>query len=577
MESIITIEDMHTEHQGFIRRYIFSTDHKVIAAQYLITALIWALVAGLLASIFRTQLALSQKSILTPESYNAAVTMHGAIMIFWVAMPLLIGAFANLCIPLMVGAKDMAFPGLNMLSYWVFFLSSIILISSFFVPSGPAPFGWTIYPPLSADARFTAAKPGEILFLFALLLEFASMLMGGINYITTTISLRTRGLGMMRLPIVVWMQLIAALVFLFAVTPLVAGIGFLLLDVIVGTSFFRVTAQSQGDPLLWQHIFWFFGHPEVYVVLLPGLGIIAEVFASHTRKPIFGYKSIVYATIASAVLSFVVWGHHMFVSGMNPSLSYPFAVTTIAISVPFSVILVCLALTLWNGSIRFTSSFLFALGSFAAFIIGGLTGLFLGSQVLDVYLHDTYFVIAHFHYTIFPSVILASFAGIYYWFPKLFGRTMNEFWGKVHFWGTFIGFNVFAFPLFFLGIAGGPRRYYDITHIDYLRHFQWIHILSTTGAVLLIAFQTPFIINFFVSVFRGKQAERNPWKATTLEWLAESPPPHRNWNGMVPVVVNDPYEYSPEGEEEEDFKPQGILIPRDEVLREGTNAPTGKH
>jgi cytochrome c oxidase subunit 1 len=555
------------EHQSFISRYIFSTDHKVIAAQYIITGLIWALVGGLLGLFFRFELTWPESGILSPEAYNASVTLHGAVMVFWVAMPILIGGFANLCIPLMIGAKDMAFPRLNMLSYWVFFISSIILAISFFVPGGPAAYGWTIYPPLSSDPRFTGALLGGVLLILALAFEFSSMLMGGINYIVTTIALRTKGMSMMRLPMMVWMELIASVLFLLSVTPLIAGAVLLLLDMLAGTHFFRVTAWGQGDPVLWQHLFWFFGHPEVYVVLLPGLGIMVDVMTSHSRKPVYGYKSIVYANIAAGILSFVVWAHHMFVAGINPLLTFPFAILTIIISIPFTITLVCFGLTLWGGSIRYTAANLFAIGSFAAFIIGGLTGLFLGGQSTDIYFHDTYFVVAHFHYTLFPTAILAALAGIYHWFPKMFGRMMNEAWGKVHFWGTFIGFNVFAFTLFFLGFAGHPRRYSGVTHIEFLKDFQWIHLVSTAGAILLIAVQIPFIINFFSSMFVGKKAGDNPWRATTLEWLVESPPPHHNWGNMVPVVVNDPYDYSPEGEVE-DFRPQGVLTPREKVNEE---------
>ncbi|MFQ5788626.1 MAG: cbb3-type cytochrome c oxidase subunit I, partial [Thermodesulfobacteriota bacterium] len=403
----MTMEHEISEPKSFISRYIFSTDHKVIAVQFIITGLIWAIVGGLLGLFFRYELTWPETGILNPEAYNASVTLHGAIMVFWVAMPILIGGFANLCIPLMIGAKDMAFPRLNMLSYWVFFLSSLVLALSFFVTGGPASYGWTIYPPLSSDPRFTGAYLGGVLLILALAFEFVSMLMGGINYITTTINLRTKGMSMMRLPIIVWTEIIASVLFLLSVTPLIAGAVLLLLDILVGTHFFRVTAEGQGDPVLWQHLFWFFGHPEVYVVLLPAFGIIIEVFTSHSRKPVFGYKSIVYSSVVAGIISFVVWAHHMFVAGINPFLAFPFAILTIVISVPFAIMLICFSLTLWGGSIRFTAANLFAIEAFVAFIIGGLTGLFLGGQSTDIYFHDTYFVVAHFHYTLFPTAILA--------------------------------------------------------------------------------------------------------------------------------------------------------------------------
>ncbi|MBI4245152.1 MAG: cbb3-type cytochrome c oxidase subunit I [Planctomycetes bacterium] len=552
--------DEHGSHGGFVSRYVFSQDHKVIGLQYLITGLIMALLGGIIAVIFRSQLAWPNREVLSPEAYNSFVTMHGTLMVFWVAMPVLIGGFGNFCIPLMIGARDMAFPTLNMLSYWTFFLSSIVILVSFFVPGGAVSAGWTAYAPLSVDARFTGVNWGMSLWLVALILEFASMLMGGVNYITTIFNLRAKGLTLMRLPMLVWMEMIAAVLFMFSVGPLIAGGGLALLDKSIGTHFFRVTAEGQGDPVLWQHLFWFFGHPEVYVVLIPGLGIIAEVITACGRKALHGYKAIVYSTIAAGVLSFVVWAHHMFVAGLNPLLAVGFSITTILISIPFFILSVAFGLTLWGGSIRITSSFLFALGGYLIFIIGGVTGLFLGAQTADIYLHDTYFVVAHFHYTFFSSIIMGTIAGIYHWFPKMFGRKMNETLGKVHAVGTFIFYNLFAFPLFFLGLAGHPRRYSSALEYDFLAKYQWIHHLATGAAIILVALQIIFIYNFFKSMFTGEKAEKNPWRATTLEWLAESPPVHGNWGNASPVVENGPYEYSVEGDSD-DFRPQGKLIP----------------
>ena len=550
-----TLEHHHEE--SFIRKYIFSTDHKTIGKQYLITGIIMAIFGGVLAILFRINLA--NPGFLTPEQYNAFVTLHGAIMFFWVAMPILLGGFGNLLIPLMIGARDMAFPTLNMLSYWTFFLSSVILVLSFFVPGGAFSGGWTVYPPLSADPdRFLGANLGTVLFILALALEFTSMLMGGVNFITTVLTMRAKGLTLMRLPIFVWMEVVASVLFMFSVTPLIAGAIMLLLDITLGTHFFRVTAEKVGDPILWQHLFWFFGHPEVYVILFPALGILFEVFTTYARRPVFGYKLVVTATWVAGILSFLVWAHHQFVAGINPFSAIGFSITTVLISVPFSMTLVALGLTLAGGSIRFTPAFLFALFAFLMFIIGGLTGLPLGAVASDIYFHDTYFVVGHFHYTVFTIAVLSALAGIYHWFPKMFGRKINDTFGKIHAWLTLIFYNGFAFPAFFLGLAGHPRRYYSALELGYLAKYQWVHELMTISAVLLLATQLVFLVVFFWSIFAGeKETAPNPWRSTTLEWLAPSPPPHFNWGSAIPVVERGPYEYKPG---EKDFEPQGKLL-----------------
>ncbi len=551
-------QTLHHQEIGWVRRYIFSTDHKVIAKQYLFTGLAFALIGGVLSLIIRAQVANPEGNLVSPEAYNSFVTMHGTLMVFWVAMPILLGFFGNLTIPLMIGARDMAFPNLNMMSYWTFFLSAVVILASFFVPGGAFAAGWTGYAPLSANSAFTGVNLGVVFWIFGLALEFTAVLMGGINFVTTPFNLRARGMGLMSLPMIVWMEIIATLLFMLSVGPLIAGALMLLFDNAVGTSFFLVSAEAAGDPLLWQHLFWFFGHPEVYVVLLPGLGVIAEVFPASARTPMHGYKQIVYATIAAGILSFMVWAHHMFLAGLNPAAAVGFSITTIIISVPFFIMSVHLGLVLWGGSIRFHAPFLYALFAFAIFIIGGITGLPLGAMASDIQLHDTYFVVAHFHYTLFAGSIMAAFAGIHWWFPKLFGRMMNETLGKIHATATFVFFNFAFIPMFILGLAGFPRRYEGYTHIPALESYEWLNDVAMVGVALLVLTQLIFVFNFIYSLLAEKKAERNPWEATTLEWLTESPPPHLNWGAAVPVVDRGPYEYAVDGVE---YEPQGRLVP----------------
>ena len=567
MSSAATAHARHEEKLSFGRKYIFSLDHKVIGKQYLFLGMFMALAGGLLAYLLRWQLAWPEtavpgtswvpeptmfQGIIPPEFYNAIVTMHGTIMVFFVAMPILLGAFGNFLLPLMVGAPDMAFPRLNMMSFWTIFTASLVMLASFFVPGGAASAGWTGYPPLSADAVYTGVNWGITLWILGHALEFASFLMGGINFLTTTVSMRAVGLKMMRLPLMVWMQIAAAVIFMLSVGPLIAGAVLLLLDRTVGTSFYAV--QKGGDPLLWQHLFWFFGHPEVYVVLLPGLGAVLEVLPVFSRKPIFGYRAIVYSTIIAGFLSFIVWAHHMFVSGMDFKLVMPFSITTILISVPFTIILLAMIATLWKGAIRLATPMLFALGTLMVFIVGGLTGIFLGSASTDIYLHDTYFVVAHFHYTLISAVFFGGFTAMYYWFPKMFGRMMNETWGKIHFALTMIFFNLVFIPLFKAGLGGEMRRLYNPFEYDFLKPHQGLHQFATIAAILLMVAQIPFLVNFFWSMFKGKIADRNPWQANTLEWAAPSPPPHGNFDA-VPSVYRGPYVYSAP-EMKEDWQPQ---------------------
>jgi cytochrome c oxidase subunit 1 len=535
-----------SEELGFWRTYLFSTDHKTIAKQYLSIGLFWAIVGGLTVYLMRWQLAYPETEVpgwgfIAPDFYNVLVTMHGTIMVFFVAMPILLGAFGNFLIPLMIGARDMAFPRLNMLSVWVFTLASLVLLVSFFVPGGAASAGWTGYPPLSAKVAYTGVNWGLNLWLLAHALEFVSFLMGGINFLTTTINLRAPGLTFFRLPLVIWMEFTAAVLFMLSVGPLIAGAVMLLMDRILGTTFYL--PEGGGEPLLWQHLFWFFGHPEVYVLLLPSTGIILEIMPVFSRKPIFGYRTIIYSTIAAGILSFIVWAHHQFISGIDPRLAMPFSITTIIISVPFALIVFAMIATLWGGSISLPTPMLFAVGTLATFLIGGLTGIFNGSAPVDIYIHDTYFVVGHFHFTLVPVTLFGGFAGLYFWFPKMFGRMMNERLGKIHFWLTFILFTIAFVPMFSLGAGGMMRRIANPTQYEFLKPFQPINEWITIAVILLLLSQIPLVINFFWSLVAGKAAEQNPWKANTLEWSTPSPPPHGNFE-VVPVVHRSPYDYS---------------------------------
>jgi len=562
----------HGDELSFWRKYVFSVDHKVIGKQYMSLALFMMLIGGLTAFLIRWQLAWPETpvpgfgwvpeptmfdGVVPPEFYNALITMHGTIMVFFVAMPFLLGAFGNFLIPLMVGADDMAFPRLNMMSFWTIFTASMVLLSAFFVPAGAAAAGWTGYAPLSADPQYTGVTWGINLWLIALALEFASFLMGGVNFLTTAINMRAPGLTLMRLPLMVWTQVTAAVLFMLSVGPLVGGAVMLLLDRTIGTGFFR--PDRGGDALLWQHLFWFFGHPEVYVVMLPGFGIILEIFPVFTRKPLFAYKAIIYSIIGTGILSFIVWAHHMFVSGIDPRLATPFSVTTILISVPFAIMVFSMVASFRGGAISYPTPMLFAVGTLATFVIGGVTGIFLGSAAVDIFLHGTYFVVAHFHYTLFPSVLFGGFAGVYFWFPKMFGRMMNETLGKIHFWITLVGFNCVFIPLFLAGAAGNMRRVYNPMQYDFLKHLSGIHQFATIATVVLLIGQVPFVINFFWSLFAGQPATDNPWRANTLEWATSSPPPHGNFE-KVPTVYRDPYEYSLPGMTQ-DFLPQYAPAP----------------
>jgi len=548
----------HAETQGFVRKHLFSTDHKAIARLYMLTGLFMALFGGFAAWLIRAQLSSvgpgGTGGIIDPQTYNGAVTFHGTVMVFWVAMPLLVAGFGNLLIPLMVGAEDMAFPRLNLLSYWVFFLSTVVLIASIFVPGGTAAGGWTSYPPLAANVAYSGVNWGITLWILAVALEFVAFLMGGVNFITTAINLRAPGMRMWDLPIFVWEEVAASIVFMLSVGPLIAGALMLLLDHSFGTGFYD--PARGGDPVLFQHLFWFFGHPEVYVILFPAFGIVAETLTCHSRKALFGYRMIVWSIVATSLLSFIVWAHHQFVAGIDPRMATPFSVTTILISVPVAVSMFSFMATLYRGSIRFNSAMLFTLGFFACFLLGGVTGIINGTAAADIYIHDSYYVVAHFHYTLYPLVFLAGSAGIYHWFPKLFGRMMDERLGKVHFWGTMVFFNMIFLPQFNLGMMGHHRRIAIPTKFEFLSTPTALQLqdLSTIGLVGLLVVQIPFVWNFFYSMWKGAVASSNPWNATTLEWQCPSPPPHGNF-ATPPVSYRGPYVYSPEGVEA-DFIPQ---------------------
>jgi cytochrome c oxidase subunit 1 len=553
--------DAHHDHheEGWFTKYFWSTDHKMIAKQYLLTGMLMGLVGAYSAYVFRMQQAFPNKPVpgyglVTGADYNALVTNHGAIMIFWVAMPVLIAAFGNYLIPLMIGCDDMVFPRLNRLSYQIFLVSAIVLAGSFFVQGGGFGGAWTSYPPLSAKAEYSLTNWGPTLWLLAVALEFVAFLLGGINFVTTAMNSRAPGMKAFDIPMAVWMIVIASILFMCSVGPLVAGAVMLMFDQQVGTGFFD--PDRGGDPVLWQHLFWFFGHPEVYVVLLPAMGFVAEIITVFSRKRLFAYKTVLYTTIGTGVLSFFVWAHHQFIAGIDPRMANVFSVTTVLISIPIAEMCFVYIATMFGGSIRFPVPMLWALAFIAEFLMGGVTGIFLGASGADIYFHDTYFVVAHFHYTFFPIAIIGTYAGLTYWYPKMFGRHMNEAINKVHFWVTIICFNGIFLPLFVLGAAGDHRRIFDYGNFPELSQpwMQDLRVFATVSLVIMLAVQPLFLYNFFVSMFKGKKAEANPWQANTLEWQCPSPPPHGNF-AKLPEVYRGPYEYSAPGRDD-DFWPQ---------------------
>ncbi len=591
-------DHFHDHHHGdkyqsnFITTYIFSQDHKMIAKQFLITGMIWAIIGSAMSVIFRLQLGFPEESLawlkpllgkwitinaegigtLAPEFYYALVTMHGTILVFFVLTAGLSGTFSNLLIPLQLGARDMASPFLNMLSYWFFFLAGIIMFFSLFLNTGPFAGGWTAYPPLSALPQASSGSgAGMTLWVVSLVFFVVSVLLGGINYITTVLNLRTKGMGMWRMPLPIWSFFVTAILGLLSFPVLVSALLLVMFDRGLGTSFFlseifiggQALDHVGGSPVLYQHLFWFLGHPEVYIIILPAMGIVSEVLSVHARKPVFGYKAMVFSILAIGFLSFIVWAHHMFMSGVNPFISNFFVIFTLIIAVPSAVKVFNWIATLYGGNIRFNSASLFGIGFVSMFISGGLTGIFLGNSAIDIQMHDTYFVVAHFHIVMGVAAFFGMFAGIYHWFPKMFGRFMNEALGKIHFWGTLIGAYAIFWPMHYIGMAGVPRRYYRFDNFDAFAHFEWMNQFITIAAILTFALQLLFVVNFFVSIWRGRKMKtRNPWGATTLEWTTPIVAGHGNWDGKIPTVQRWAYDYSKD--ENRDFIPQHEPVTEEE-------------
>ncbi|MFA4867165.1 MAG: cbb3-type cytochrome c oxidase subunit I [Pedobacter sp.] len=577
--------DNHDDHghhkETFLTKYVFSQDHKMIAKQFLITGIIMAVIAMGLSILFRLQLAWPDKEFpiletflgkwaeggrIKPDFYLALVTIHGTIMVFFVLTAGLSGTFSNLLIPLQIGARDMASPFLNMLSYWFFFAACVIMMGSFFIQTGPASAGWTVYPPLSAlPTAISGSGLGMTLWLISMILFVASSLMGGINYVSTILNMRTKGMDLWKMPLTIWAFFLTAVLGILSFPVLVAGVVLLIFDRSFGTSFYlsdivmgtQILPNEGGSPILWQHLFWFLGHPEVYIVIMPAMGLSSEIMSVNSRKPIFGYHAMIYSLIGITVLSFIVWGHHMFVTGMNPLLGGVFMITTLIIAVPSAVKTFNWLATLWRGNIRFTPAMLFAIGMVSFFISGGLTGIWLGNASLDITLHDTYFVIAHFHLVMGSAAIFGMLAGVYHYFPKMFGRLMSNKLGYLHFWITFICAYLVFFPLHFLGLDGVPRRYYAFTEFEFMQKWVTVNILVTWAAIIAGLAQVAFLFNFFYSIFKGKVSSQNPWEANTLEWTTPVERIHGNWPGEIPTVYRWPYDYSKPGAEQ-DFIPQTV-------------------
>ncbi len=580
----------HGHHKDtFITKYIFSIDHKMIAKQYLISGLLMGIIGVVLSLFFRMQLAWPEESfeifkiflgermapggVMRNDIYLALVTIHGTIMVFFVLTAGLSGTFSNLLIPLQIGARDMASGFMNMLSFWMFFISCIVMIASLFVESGPASAGWTIYPPLSAiEEAIPGSGMGMTLWLVSMAIFIASSLMGSLNYIVTVINLRTKGMTMTRLPLTVWAFFVTAIIGVISFPVLFSAALLLIFDRSFGTSFYlsdifikgEVLHYQGGSPVLFEHLFWFLGHPEVYIVLLPALGITSEVIATNSRKPIFGYRAMIASIIAIAFLSTIVWGHHMFISGMNPFLGSVFTFTTLLIAIPSAVKAFNYITTLWKGNLQLNPGMLFSIGLVSTFITGGLTGIILGDSTLDINVHDTYFVVAHFHLVMGISALYGFFAGVYHWFPKMFGRMMNKTQGYIHFWVTAVcAYGVF-FPMHFIGMAGLPRRYYTNSNFPLFDELADTNVLITIFALVGAAFQLVFFWNFFYSIFKGKKAPMNPWRSNTLEWTAPVEHMHGNWPGEIPAVYRWPYDYSKPGHDE-DFVPQNVPMKKGEV------------
>ncbi len=584
IEAALQAGEQHHEHheESWITKYVFSIDHKVIAKQFLITGIFWAVIGGAMSIIFRLQLGfpdadlswlkpvlgdwISETGKLDENFYLALVTMHGTIMVFFVLTAGLSGTFSNFLIPLQIGARDMASGFMNMLSYWFFFVSSVIMFVSIFIETGPASGSWVIYPPLSALPQASLGSGmGMTLWLISMALFIVSSLLGGINYISTIINLRTHGMSFTKLPLTIWAFFITAILGVLSFPVLLSGALLLIFDREFGTSFYlsdifiggEPLHNVGGSPLLFQHLFWFLGHPEVYIVLLPALGITSEVISVNSRKPIFGYRAMVGSMLGIGFLSFIVWAHHMFMTGMNPFLGSIFMFLTLIIAVPSAVKAFNYITTLWKGNIVFTPAMLFSIGLVSLFITGGVTGIVLGNSALDIQLHDTYFVVAHFHLVMGAASFFGMLAGVYHWFPKMFGRMMDNRLGMIHFWITFVGVYMVFFPMHYIGVAGFPRRYYSFTKYETFDILMDINVLVSSAAIITFAAQGIFLFNFFYSMFKGRKATENPWRSNTLEWTTPILPGHGNWPGAIPQVHRWPYDYSKPGAKE-DFIPQVV-------------------
>jgi len=573
----------HHHEENFITKYIFSQDHKMIAKQYIITGILMGFVGGLLSSLFRIQLGFPDADLswlrpilggwirdngsMDPSFYMSLVTIHGTIMVFFVLTAGLSGTFSNLLIPLQIGARDMASPFINMMSYWLFFLSSVVMFGSLFIETGPASVGWTIYPPLSALPKaMNGAGLGMTLWLISMSLFIASSLMGALNYVATILNQRTKGMYMTRLPLTIWAFMVTAILGILSFPVLFAACILLIFDRTLGTSFYLSdiwtgltdgVQHTGGSAVLFQHLFWFLGHPEVYIILLPALGITSEVIATHSRKPIFGYRAMIGSILAIALLSFLVWGHHMFVTGMNPFLGSVFLIATLIIAVPSAVKTFNYIATLWKGNLRLNTPMMFSIGLVSLFVSGGLTGLFLGNAAIDIPLHNTYFVVAHFHIVMGSAAIFGMFAGVYHWFPKMFKRVMDERLGSIHFWLTFAAVYMVFVPMHFMGVDGVPRRYYSFTQFEEFAQWAEVNKFISIGAFIGMGAQFIFLFNFFNSIFNGKKATRNPWGSNALEWTAPIEHIHGNWPGEIPSVYRWPYDYS-RPESEIDYIPQTV-------------------
>ncbi len=577
-------------HQSFLTRYVFSRDHKVIGIQFLVTVFFTLALGGLLALGVRWQLAYpgtelpllgrllwpEQGGVMPAEFYPMLTTMHASVMIFLVIIPGLTGALGNFVIPLQIGARDMAFPTMNMLSYWFMWPALVCFLASFFVEGGAAASGWTAYPTLAAIPQAApGSMNGQTLWLAGLLLVGVSSLLGSINYITTIVMCRTKGMKFFRMPMTTWALFITAILQAFALPVLTAALILQLLDRVADTAFFIpsdlvVNNQSAGvgggHPLLWQHMFWFYSHPAVYIMILPAMGVVSDVISTFSRKPLFGYKPMVLAVAGIAGIGFLVWGHHMFQSGMNPALGATFMLSTMLIALPSAVKTFNWLGTIWGSRIQWTVPMLNALAFVSMFLIGGLSGIFMAATPVDIYIHDTYFIVAHIHYVLFGGSLFGLFAGIYYWYPKMFGRMMNDFWGKVHFFGSFVTFNCVFFPMHILGMAGFPRRYADPYTFDLWRGAQGMNQFMTIAAILLGCFQFIFVANFVLSLVRGRKASVNPWRANSLEWHTPTPVPgHGNWGASTPVVHRGPYDYSAPGSEADGYCGQSLPLREDSV------------